>query len=103
MYDGNGEDDDVLIENFLKTYDAVLIRSSEDYEVQDITGEQLLELNCEAGQSAGGLDGWTTEDLGLMTLQGAQAIADLFNAIENGVRWPKIMCQAKDGQSGFPS
>ena len=95
VYDGNGTDEDIIINNLLVDYADTLVRSPTKFEIDDITGAELLEINNAAGHSAGGLDGWTTEDMALFTPKAAQALADLFNAIEKGARWPKIMEQGK--------
>ena len=94
-YDGNGHDEDTIIDDFTEVYSCYLVRSPTKFEIDDISGAELLKANTAAGHSAGGLDGWSTEDMTLMTPKAAQALADLFNAIEKGVRWPKIMWQTK--------
>jgi len=72
-----------------------MVKSRTEFQVDDLKGEDFMNINHEAGHSAGGLDGWTTEDLGLITLKAAELIASMFNAIEKGAPWHKVMRQAK--------
>ena len=94
VYDGVSQRQDAIIDNFLKTYKGKLVTAPAEYEIGDITGQQLHALIQDAGDSAGGLDGWTTEDMRLSTELGAQVLADFFNAVERGMKWPKIMLQS---------
>ena len=45
--------------------------------------------------SAGGLDGWGTQELKLTSPMAAYFIAEMLNTIENGASWPKATLHAK--------
>ena len=45
--------------------------------------------------SAAGLDGWTIQDLKLMSPLAAQLLADCMNTIEEGAPWPEVATNAK--------
>ncbi len=44
---------------------------------------------------AGGLDGFTPEDLTVISLAAAEVLADLLNLIEEGAAWPKALQHGK--------
>jgi len=83
-----------LINSFFEKYNNFTAQTKGAYQVKDLIARDFLDINREAGHSAGGLDGWTTEDLTLVTEKAAQKLADLFNAVEMGAPWPKVMRQA---------
>ncbi len=57
----------------------------------DITPEQF-KLQCHVDlQSAPGLDGWSAEDLELLSDLVYKVLVDMLNSIEKGAPWPKAM------------
>ncbi len=67
------------------------IVTADEFPIQDITVEEF-KAQCQADlKSAPGLDGWSAEDLELLSDQAYKALVDMLNCIEKGARWPQAM------------
>ena len=85
--DGAEGDPEVIAAAFMKKYHKYIFQS-EEFKVEKITVEDLIQTCRVNTNSAAGLDGWKPKDLALLSNEGLQVIADLLNEIEKGAPWP---------------
>ena len=71
------------------------IYSDKEYQIPDLTAEDLKEICAVGLDSAAGLDGWSARDLALLSHQAYQLLADLLNCIECGAPWPEAMLETR--------
>eukprot|EP00973_Karenia_brevis_P003920 540747-Karenia_brevis.AAC.1 len=64
-------------------------------EVGNITGAELQNLLAKcASQSACGMDGWRMAELRMLPVALLDGLAQIFNCIEKGGKWPKTLSTA---------
>lgn len=95
VYSGNGKTHDQIIEDFTGAYDEHMVKATNSFDVPPITAQELYDAIHDARCSASGLDGWSNEDLQTLSMGARGILAELFNAIEDGLPWPRILSQAK--------
>jgi hypothetical protein len=94
IYKGNITNASAIFTKFLDKYNTYVIKQV-PFHVDDLTGEDMLEELRGAKNSVGSLDGWTNEDMAIISPYAAQALADMLNSIELGAPWPKVTKQAR--------
>ena len=89
VYEGNAENHESLVANFLQQYRQYIYVSPQPQTVPKFTKEMILE-DCESAPcTAPGWDQWTGQDWQLLSGEAAQRLADLLNGIESGLDWPE--------------
>ncbi len=91
--DGNCSNPLQQVNAYVSKYKRHIVKADEFF-LGDITVEEF-KAQCQADlKSAPGLDGWSAEDLELLSDQAYQVLVDMLNCIERGARWPKAMLHA---------
>ena len=88
IYDGNAEDQQLLVDNFIAKHDEHLFHAKEIFDVPTIDANMLQHECMNARKSVGGLDQWTPEDFTLLSTRAFHYLAMLLNIIEEGAPWP---------------
>ncbi len=86
-----------IIEGFMRDFKDDLFRMPTQT-IKKLDGPQLFAILSNLDHSAGGLDGFTPEDLTLVSPHAAQLLADMLNCIEDGAAWPM---QLNKGRAAF--
>ena len=63
--------------------------------IEQVRGEDVEEAIRGLKETAGGLDQWDPADLKLLSGEACKRLADLFNLIESGCSWPKMLTSAR--------
>ena len=88
--DGNSSDPAKQAKQFIGKYRSHIVMADE-FQLSDITVEQF-KAQCQRDvQSAPGLDGWSADDLELLSDHAYKLMVDMLNSIERGNMWPKAM------------
>ena len=61
----------------------------------DVAAEGVQEEIRTLKETAGGMGQWTPADLQLLPITACKRLAQMFNAIENGARWPNAELVAR--------
>ena len=64
-------------------------------ELDDITEEDVQEEIRMLKETAGGMDQWTPADLKMLPKTACRRLAQMFNAIEKGAKWPQEQTSAR--------
>ena len=94
IHDGQHHQAAALKANYHDAYDHHTYHAL-PYHVTKITAQDLLDTFAESDPKAVGMDGWSLQELRLITLPVAQHLADLLNTIEEGADWPHQLLHAK--------
>ena len=92
--DGKIHQADDITQRFLNKYSQHLYRA-EEYNIGPLSTERLFEELTQTSKSVGGMDGFTPDDLSLVSFKATRMLAVLLNLIEEGAPWPSDMIQAK--------
>jgi len=101
IYAGNIKDKKQHCKNFVAKYGkasgcSFLYEPEEPVKVDDIDPEELYQLFVHSKRNSGGLDGWTPEDLTLISKAACAIICLMLNEIEKGtMQWPKPTLTAR--------
>ena len=63
--------------------------------IEPITGEDVEKAVQGLAATAGGMDQWDPADLKLLSPLACASLADLFNLVEAGARWPRNLSSAR--------
>ena len=74
--DGNSKDLQKTVNDFQEQHRQYM-HKSKPYQVDDINFEEFKELCTKGGDSAPGLDGWSTKDLALLSDKAIRLVVDL--------------------------
>ena len=84
------------VEAFLDKYRRYIYMAPE-FELQEITGQRVMESFARTKDSAGSMDGWTPKEMSLLSAKVYDKIAIMLNQIEKGAKWPQSATHAKVG------
>jgi hypothetical protein len=94
VYKGTARSHVEIVQRFKAKYDKGIYKRHE-FEVHDITAEEVkMQCLCN-NHSAAGLDGWTPDDWSLLSDDTYKWIARLLNLVEITGRWPQTVYHAK--------
>ena len=91
VYQGNETNHTNLVRNFIREYQSKIFVRDQQYNVPEFTKEMILEDCQTASHTAPGWDQWTGQDWTCLSDRAAERLAQLLNAIENGLPWPEPM------------
>ena len=91
VYQGNATDHLQHVQEFLIRYGEYLYIQPKAESVPRFTADMVLEDCVDAPASSAGWDQWEAKDWRLLEYNGAQRLADLLNAVEDGLPWPETM------------
>ena len=75
---------------------SYIYQPKEATEVKDIDPDELYQLFVHRKHNSGGLDGWTPEDVTLISKSACALICTMLNNIEMGtMQWPKLVLTAR--------
>ena len=89
IYEGNSEDHIGLATNFIRQYRNFIFISDRTHSVAPFTKEMIQNDCRHASNTAPGWDQWQRDDWKDLSDTAAQRLADLLNAIEQGLDWPE--------------
>ena len=95
VYQGNATDHLQHVQEFLIRYGEYLYIQPKAESVPRFTADMVLEDCVDAPASSAGWDQWEAKDWRLLEYNGAQRLADLLNAVEDGLPWPETMAWGK--------
>ncbi len=90
VFDGNVKSIDDVVKRFMGKYDKYIFRAPE-FKIKKIDAAGLRQACSKGLEAGGGLDTWTTKEVGLLSDLALQLLADMFNKIEEGATWPACM------------
>eukprot|EP00973_Karenia_brevis_P047609 6607836-Karenia_brevis.AAC.1 len=94
VFDGNVKDVGGLLTNFFSKYHKHLYKAPQ-YNLDNITGEELRSVCLAASHSSAGMDGWAPADYKLFSVKIFEQMAELLNIIEGGAPWPKPLLHTR--------
>ena len=65
------------------------------YEVEPLAGDRIFESFSKTAKSAGALDGWSPEEMALLSRKACHYVAIMLNLLEEGCPWPKTALHAR--------
>ena len=83
-----------LVQHFLSNYTTHIFRD-EEFQVQDITPDELMHACTSAKHTVASLDNWTTAEFALLPRSAFVLLADFLNLVEKEGRWPEQLTIAK--------
>ena len=94
MYDGIGGCIETAVEHFFNKYAKYILKAA-PFEVPDLDGERVYQAFSKIAKSAGAMDGWSLEELALLSRGVCCHIAEILNLVENGAPWPQSAPHAR--------
>jgi hypothetical protein len=86
--------DKINLEDVLERFPQAIGEQREHWHVPQIDGTSLRDRCAKVGGGTHGLDGWRKKELLQLPLQWWDAMAHLFNQIEENGTWPEGLAQA---------
>ena len=83
------------VDTFLDTYCGVFLKRKPFEVAAKITGEMVQASFSRTAESAGALDGWSPQELSLLSLAAYCHIATRLDQIEEGAPWPRTSTHAR--------
>ena len=87
---GTEKDLEEVAQHFFRKYEKH-IPNRPEYQIEDLTFEELRDVVRVNTESAPGLDGWTLKDIGILSDDALKLIVKMFNKIEKGAPWLEHM------------
>ena len=106
VMEGNSDSHVHTLLTYLAKYRNLLFRSTAT-QLAPLTGKDLMDTCLQSSISAGGMDGWGTEEFRLMPLVFFEWAATVLNMIETGDPWPadllhhRSSCLLKDPNTPY--
>ena len=94
IYAGNSNNQAKLAKDYMREYDRYIYKAPEAT-MEDMTGDDLQTSLAHAKETAAGMDQFAPGDFKLLPMVALDHLADLFNIIEKGGRWPQQMEKAR--------
>ena len=94
IYEGNVEERNDFIANYLTKYASYLFRAN-PFQLPPLQASELRELALQCDSSAPGMDAWTYDDFRLLPLVAFQYLVCLLDLVENGAPWPEQLLHNK--------
>ena len=94
VYDGNTDEIDKVVANFMKKYDKYIFKAKE-FKVEKLKWEDVKTACTSNIETAGGLDAWTKRDLAWISDKGFQWLTRWFTKIEKTKKWPEAQTKAR--------
>jgi hypothetical protein len=95
IHQGNSEDHESLVRDFFNKYNKDIFHRSQEYEIGDISAEELMHECLTAAHTSGSLDNWVSAELSILPLEVFQMLADFLNRVEKEGEWPDVLAHAK--------
>ena len=87
IYDGTADAIGGAVDLFMNKFAKYFLKLP-PFEVIPLTGERVFESFSKTAKSAGALDGWSPEELALLSRKACHYVAILLNLVEEGNPWP---------------
>ena len=97
IHKGNGEkgeDPEDFAKKYMEDYKKYIYRQKE-MKIEQVKGEDVEEAMRDLKETAGRLDQWGPADLRLLSKEACKELANFFNMIEEGAKWPKQLNMAR--------
>eukprot|EP00973_Karenia_brevis_P028579 3938619-Karenia_brevis.AAC.1 len=94
IYAGSVRDVGQLLINFFSKH-ALNLFSMHEFQIGDLSGEDLRQACLNANNSSPGTDGWAPADFKLLSPYIFDLLASLLNLVEEGAPWPADLLHTK--------
>ena len=84
-----------LLEDFTNKYDDFIHKRDNQFEVKDLTAEELQDVCTDSKESAAGTDLCSPADFKKLPLVAFKWLANLLNLIELGCLWPDSLLHSR--------
>ena len=81
-------------ERYMEEYKKYIFKQGE-MKIEEMRGEDVEAAVKGLKETAGGLDQWNPADLKLLSKEACTELANFFNMIEKGAKWPKQLTTAR--------
>ena len=89
-----GQTPEEMADAYIEDYKDFIFKQREA-SIEEITGEDIKRTITSQKETAGGMDQWTPAEFKLLSNKACERLAEMFNCIEEGARWPEQTTKAR--------